>query len=104
MDRHFIHTGIIQKIKRGEFISDRMSYITLRGCWCDLIYLNVHSSSGNRSVDMKDSFYKELEQVFDQLLKYYMKILLGKLGEKIFSNKKSGMRVYMKLIMIMGLE
>jgi hypothetical protein len=27
--------------------------------------------------DMKDSFYKELECVFNQLLKYYVKILLG---------------------------
>jgi hypothetical protein len=29
---------------------------------------------------------------------------MQKLGEKIFSNQQSGMRVYMKLVMIMELE
>jgi len=28
----FIHQGIRSAVKRVEFISDRMSYITLRGC------------------------------------------------------------------------
>jgi hypothetical protein len=37
----FVHTRIISAIKRLEFVSDRMSYITLRGRWCDIIVLNV---------------------------------------------------------------
>jgi hypothetical protein len=28
--------------KRLEFVSNRMSYIILRGRWCDIIALNVH--------------------------------------------------------------
>jgi hypothetical protein len=31
----------------------------------------------------KDSFYKELEQVFDQFPKYHMKILLGDFNGKV---------------------
>jgi hypothetical protein len=27
----FVHEGIISALKRAEFVSDRMSYITLRG-------------------------------------------------------------------------
>jgi hypothetical protein len=26
-----------------EFVSDRMSYIILRGCWDNIIILNVHA-------------------------------------------------------------
>jgi hypothetical protein len=32
---------------------------------------------------MKDSFYKELEQVFDQFLKYHMKILFRDFNAKV---------------------
>jgi hypothetical protein len=30
----FVHKKIISAVKRVEFVSDRMSYIILRGCWC----------------------------------------------------------------------
>jgi surfactin synthase thioesterase subunit len=43
-----------------------MSYITLKGCWCDIIVLNVHALTEDKDDDIKDSFYKKLEQVFDQ--------------------------------------
>jgi hypothetical protein len=36
-----------------------------------------------KSDDTKDSLYKELECVFDQFLKYHMKILLGDFSAKI---------------------
>jgi dihydroorotate dehydrogenase len=36
----FIHRRIISAVKRVEFLSDRMSYIILRGRWCDIIVLN----------------------------------------------------------------
>jgi hypothetical protein len=54
---------------------------------------------------LKDSFYKEVERVFDKFLKYHMKILLmpKKVG-KTFSNQQLGMRICMKLVMIMELE
>jgi hypothetical protein len=46
-----------------------MSYITLRGRWCDIIVLNVHAPTEDKIDDMKDSFYEELERVFDKLPK-----------------------------------
>ena len=75
----------------AEFVSNRVSYIVLRGGWCNTIVLNVHAPSEVKSDYSKDSFYEKLEQVFDHLAKYYMKILLGDFnakvgGERIFSN------------------
>jgi hypothetical protein len=56
---------------------------------------------------MKDSFYKELEHVFDKFPKYHMKILLGdfsaKVGKEDILNRQLGMKVYMKLVMVMEL-
>ena len=56
---------IASAVKRVAFVSDRVSYIVLRGHWCNIIVLNVHATSEEKSDDSKDSFYEELEQVFD---------------------------------------
>jgi exonuclease III len=39
----FVHNKIISAVKRAGCVSDRMSYITLKGHWCDIIVLNVHA-------------------------------------------------------------
>jgi hypothetical protein len=46
----------------------------LRGHWCD-IFPNVHVPTEDKCDDMKDSFYGELERVFSQFPKYYIKML-----------------------------
>jgi len=59
----FVHHRIVSAVKRVEFVSDRVSYIVLRGRWCNIIVLNVHVPSEDKCDDSKDSFYEELEQV-----------------------------------------
>jgi exonuclease III len=79
----FVHNRIISAVKRVEFVGDRMLYITLKGRWCDIIVLNVHPPTEDKDDDIKDSFYKELEQVFNQFPGYHMKILLGDFNAKV---------------------
>jgi hypothetical protein len=56
----FVYKRIISAVKRVEFVSDRMSYIILRGHWCHIIVLNIHSPTEDKTDDVKDSFYEEL--------------------------------------------
>jgi hypothetical protein len=90
----FIYKRIISAVKRVEFVSDRMSYIILKGCWCDIIVVNVHVPTEDKIGDVKDRFYEELEYVFDKFPKYHMKILLGyfsaKVGREDISKQKIG--------------
>jgi hypothetical protein len=72
-----VHKRIIPPVKRIEFVRDKMSYMILRGHWCDTIALNVHASTDDKIDDVKDSFHQELERAFDKFFKYHMKILLG---------------------------
>jgi len=51
----FVHRRIVSAVNRVEFVSDRTSYIVPRGCWYNIIVLNVHASSEEKSVDSKDS-------------------------------------------------
>jgi hypothetical protein len=66
-----------------EFVSDRMSYVMLRGSWCDIIVLNVHAPIENETDDTYDSFYEELDSVFDQFPKYHTKIFVRDFNEKV---------------------
>jgi hypothetical protein len=78
-----VHKRIISTVNRVEFVSGRMSYIVLRGCWCHVIVLNVHAPTEDKIDDVKDNFYEALERVFNKVPKYYMKILLGDLNAKV---------------------
>ena len=79
----FVHHRIVSAVKTAEFVSDRMSYIVLRGCWCNIIVLNPHETTEEKRHDSKDSFYEELEQVFDHFPKYHMKVILGDFNAKV---------------------
>jgi hypothetical protein len=41
----FVHKRIVSAVNRVEFVSDKMSYIRLRGRWCDIV-LNVSAPTG----------------------------------------------------------
>ena len=69
--------------------------------------LSVHAPSEEKSVDSKDSFHEELGQVFEHFPKYHMKFLLGDFNaimEMIFSNRKLGKRIHIRIVIIMLLE
>jgi len=53
----FVHHRIVSAVKRVEFVSDRTSYIVPRGHWYNIIVLNLHASSEEKSDDSKDSLY-----------------------------------------------
>jgi len=59
----YIHKGIISAVKTVEFISGRMSYI---GLWCDITVLSAHAPTEDKSDYTKDSFYGDIECMFDQ--------------------------------------
>ena len=82
-DQVFVHSRIVSAVKIVEFVSDRLSYIVLRGRWRKSFVVNGHAPSEEKSKESKDSFYGELEQVFENFLKYHTKILLGDFNAKV---------------------
>jgi hypothetical protein len=78
-----VYNKIISPVKRVDFVSDRMSYIILRGRWCHIVVLNVHAPTEDKTDDVNDSFYEELERVFDKFPQYPLTILLGDFNAKV---------------------
>ena len=54
----FVHHRTVSAVKTAEFFGDRISYIGLRGHWCNTIVLNAHAPSEEKSDDSKDSFVR----------------------------------------------
>jgi hypothetical protein len=79
----FVHKGNVSPVRRVEFISDRMSYVILRGRWCNIIVLNVHAPCEDNGGEEKDRFFEELGRVSDQFPRYDMKIILGDFNAKV---------------------
>jgi hypothetical protein len=50
----------------------------MRFCWCGILLHTLEASD-----DKNDSFYEELECVFDQFCKYHMKIVLRHISAKV---------------------
>ena len=104
----FVHHRIVSAVKRVGFVSDRMSYIVLRGRWCKIMVLNVHAPSEDKRDDSKYSFTKNWSRFLIIFLgiirKSYSEILMQKWGEREFSNRQLGMRVYIRIVMIKELE
>jgi len=86
----------------------RVSYIVLKGRWCNIIVLNAHATSEEKRDESEDSFYEELQQGFYHFPKYHMKILLGdfkaKVGRENILKRQLGTRVYIRIVVIMELE
>ena len=47
-----MHRRLVSAVKRIKFVSDRLSYIVLRGRWLHIILVNVHASSEEKSEEI----------------------------------------------------
>ena len=59
-----IHQRAVSAVKRVEFVSGRMTYIVLRGHRSNIIILNVHTRTEEKTDYSKGTTYEDLEQVF----------------------------------------
>ena len=60
----FVHHRIVPTFKRVEFVTDRMSYSALRGHWYNIIVLNVHARSQEKTDGSKESFMRNYSSFF----------------------------------------
>ena len=48
----------LSTVMRVDFVSNRMSYIVVRGRWCNIIVLNVHAPSKEKVMIEKIDFMR----------------------------------------------
>jgi hypothetical protein len=62
-----------QQLRGLSLLKTGMSYTILRGHWYHIIVLNVHGPTDDK-IDVKNSFFKEVEHVFNKLPKFCLAI------------------------------
>jgi hypothetical protein len=70
----FAHKGIMSEVKKAEFLSDRISYIILKGRWFDITVGKFHTPTEDKIVYVKDSCYEELESIYDKFPEHEIEI------------------------------
>ena len=73
-----------------------------------MIVLNVHAPTEEKSDDSKDSYYEELEQVFDHFPECHVKILQvdfnAEVGRENIFKPAVRLRSYIRTVIVMVLE
>ena len=77
--RHSVYHTIVSAVTTVESVSDRMSYVVMKGHWCNISDLNVHAPSEEKVMIQKI----QKGQIFYHFPKYHMKILLGDFNAKM---------------------
>jgi hypothetical protein len=54
----FLHQRRAPAVNRVEFVSDRVSYIVMRGRWNNIIVLHVHAKSEEKIDNQKIDFMR----------------------------------------------
>jgi len=54
----FVHRRIVSAVKTAETVCDRI-YIVLRGCWCNIIVLNLHAPNEDKVTIQKRVFMEK---------------------------------------------
>ena len=75
----FVHKRVVLAAKRVEFVTDRISYIMLKGRWSDIIIITVHAPTENikKNTQTLTDASKEVGQEVNKEKTEYMLILKG---------------------------
>lgn len=64
----------VNSVKNIKFVNERISYIQMKGKFCDQFYINVHAPTNVSEDETKDEFYDTLEQIYNQIPSYATKL------------------------------
>jgi len=65
-----IKKNILPAVQNIKFVNERLSYVMIRTRWCNIVLINVCAPTEVANDNDKDTFYDELERLFDRLPKY----------------------------------
>jgi hypothetical protein len=75
-----INDRLLQNINKFEAINERICFIRLKISGQNIIIINCHASTEDKS---RDAFYEELERTYDSFPRRAIKIIIGDMNAKI---------------------
>jgi hypothetical protein len=68
---------LVKLVKKFEAVDDRLCYIIIEGKTSNIAIINCYAPTETADNDYKDSFYDNLERVYDMIPRSYIRILVG---------------------------
>lgn len=94
-----IKNKLLSNIVKFEPLSDRLCYIEFKCRWFNIVKVNCYAPTEDKSGEVKNTFYDELDRICDQLpsgnQKLSLATLMQKLEKKQYTDQLLGMTVYM---------
>lgn len=78
-----VHNSLIPWIKQFKAINDRICYIRINMNHGDMVMICEYAPTESGNKEAKDAFYEVLEQVYDTLPGYCIKLLLGDINAQV---------------------
>ncbi|KAL4143945.1 hypothetical protein QTP88_006193 [Uroleucon formosanum] len=78
-----IKNSILPNVVRFEPINDRICYVELKGKWFNILLINCYALTEEKSEEIKNAFYEELDRIYDALPTGKPKITLGDFNAKM---------------------
>ena len=88
-DKHQFGTGfyvnklILNNILDFQPISERICVLRVKSKFYNITLMSIHAPTEEKSDLIKEQFYMELENVYDKIPKYDMKIIMGDFNAKV---------------------
>jgi len=78
-----VHKSLVHTIKKFKVINCRIAFLIVNGKFFNIVFINVHAPTEEKSQDAKEEFYAELEDILSRINNSKIRIILGDMNAKI---------------------
>lgn len=78
-----VHKSLVQAIKQFKVINHRIAILIVKAKFFDIVFLNIHAPTEEKSQEEKEEFYEELEGILSRMNNNKILIMLGDMNAKI---------------------
>ncbi|XP_025192859.1 stress response protein NST1-like [Melanaphis sacchari] len=93
-----VKESLVKPVKKFEAVDDRLYYILIEGKPSNIAIINCYAPTETADNDYKDSFYDNLERVYDMIPSSYIRILIrdqnAQVGHKRYKSSVRQVRSY----------
>lgn len=78
-----VHKSLVHTIKEFKVINCRIANLIVKAKFFDIVFINVHAPTEEKSQEEKEAFYAEIEDILSRINNSKIRIILGDMNAKI---------------------
>lgn len=78
-----VHKSLVHTVKEFKVMNSRIAILIVRAKFFDIVFINVHAPTEEKSQEEKEDFYTEIEDILSRINNSKIRINLGDMNTKI---------------------